>query len=110
MVEEYTLSVDCPLGTIVGPGRYGMYWVARDHVRMDGLVWGTTFRSAMPTDLEAVLSKSEPGSLVELRLRQRRHLNSDESRAAYAEGQNLRKLITPKSGRVTNRTSKGKPH
>jgi hypothetical protein len=52
----------------------------------------------MPTDLEAVLTKSEPGSLVELRLRQRRKLNSDESRAAYARNKSGRRLIT-KSGR-----------
>lgn len=70
--EEYTLSVDCPIGTMVGPGRYGMYWVARSHVMMDGLVWGTTFRSAMPTDFTSVLSREEPYSVAEADLRRKR--------------------------------------
>ncbi len=72
MVEEYTLSgVDCPLGTIVGPGRYGMYWKA---VRLESTSgWkGVVFQSVMPTDLLSVVDKPEPDSVTEVRLRQQR--------------------------------------
>lgn len=68
MVEEYTLNVDCPIGTMVGPGRYGMYWVARSHPETGG----TTFRSAMPADFTAVLSREEPYSVAEADLRRKR--------------------------------------
>lgn len=79
MVEEYTLSVDCPLGTMVGPGRYGMYWVAREilpTIGPDNRPTGehvTVFRSAMPTDFTAVLvAEREPCSVAEAELRRKR--------------------------------------
>ncbi len=105
-VEEYTLSgLDCPIGTVLGPGRYGMYWVVRS-INENG---GRVMRSALPTDLKAVLTKDEPHSIVEFRLRKRRGVNSDESRASYAEGERLRSLL-PQQGRQPHGKANRKPH
>jgi hypothetical protein len=80
--EEYTLSgVDCPLGTMVGPGRYGMYWVARRHTPLGT---GTVFRSAMPTDFTGVLSREEPYSVAEADLRRKRGVIRDDNPTGLA--------------------------
>lgn len=71
--EEYTLSnVDCPLGTVVGPGRYGMHWVARQHTINPNGSRGTTFRMTLPSDMLAVANKPEPDSVAEVLLRRNR--------------------------------------
>lgn len=83
--EEYELPIDCPLGTMVGPGRYGMYWVARSHRTCDRPdCVHTVFRSAMPTDFQSMLLRPETHSVAEHDLKWKRGINDDQSRAIHA--------------------------
>jgi hypothetical protein len=73
--EEYSLAGEIPLGTVVGPGRYGMHWVARRHF-YEHEAWPhtirTAFRMTLPSDMLAVANKPEPDSVTEINLRQQR--------------------------------------
>lgn len=72
MMDTYALNMNVPLGTVVGPGRYGLYWVAdhyATHADCPDTCVLTVFRTALPADYTAVFKREEPQSVTEVLLR-----------------------------------------